>query len=262
MNPLELFRQGQLSAAVQAAIDQVKNAPADRAKRFVLAELLAFTGDYDRADKHLDAASNINAPDMLALLQFRQVLRAEGARQQVFAEGRSPQFLSTPTEDSKARLEALLALRQNDAAGALAKLEAAETARPKVSGTCDGVPFEDARDLDDVLGPTLEVCTAKGTYFWVPFSQVVSLEFTPPERPRDVQWRKAKLVVKDGPDGEVFIPTLYIGTHLESDDALRLGKATEWRGEGQTPIRGIGHRQLMFDESVKPLLNIQSITFG
>jgi type VI secretion system protein ImpE len=257
----ELFQAGQLTPAVQAAVDGVKNAPADRTKRFLLAELLAFAGDLERADKHLDAIASPENADLLAVLQFRQLLRAEGIRQQVFAEGRSPNFLTNPGDQEKARLEALMDLRQGKAAAAANRIATADDARPKVSGTCDGNAFDDIRDLDDVVGPFLEVITAKGTYYWVPFSHLKSVDFHKPDRPRDVLWRKAKLVAKDGLDGDVFVPTLYVNTAKETDDELRVGRATEWRGQDGEPIRGIGHRQLLVGEDAKALLTISKLAF-
>src|SRR4029079_7339834 len=133
------------------------NHPTDRMKRYLLAELLAFSGDLDRADKHLDAIASPENADLLAVLQFRQLLRAEGIRQQVCAEGRAPGFLTAPGEQEKKRLEALLALRRGQPADAFAAIAAADDAREKVPGICDGVPFDDVRDLDDAVGPFLEV---------------------------------------------------------------------------------------------------------
>ncbi len=261
MTAQELFQAGKLTEAVKAALEAVKNAPADRMKRFALAEILAFSGDLERADKHLDAIASPENQDLLAILQFRQLLRAEGIRQQVFAEGRSPSFLTAPGEDEKKRLEALLALRKGNAAEAFGLLTAADDARAKVPGTCDGTPFEDIRDLDDIVGPFLEVITTKGTYYWVPFTHIQSVEFHKPERPRDILWRKAKLVARDGLDGDVFVPTLYVNTAKEADDELRVGRATEWRGNDGEPTRGIGHRQLLMGEEAKPLLTLSKLAF-
>src|SRR5262245_15791959 len=137
MTAHELFQAGKLTDAVKAGLDAVKNAPADRMKRYLLAELLAFSGDLERADKHLDAVASPENADLLAVLQFRQLLRAEGIRQQVFADGRSPGFLTEPGEQEKKRLEALLALRQGKPADAVAALAAADDSRAKVPGTCD-----------------------------------------------------------------------------------------------------------------------------
>ena len=50
----EAFKAGKLADATAAAIEQVRNNPADRGKRFFLAELFVFAGDLERADKQLE----------------------------------------------------------------------------------------------------------------------------------------------------------------------------------------------------------------
>ena len=52
-----------------------------------------------------------------------------------------------------------------------------------MAGTCDGRPFEDSRDLDDLTSCVLEVLTSDGSYYWVPIADVESIEFRPPARP-------------------------------------------------------------------------------
>src|SRR5271168_354881 len=53
----ELFHAGQLTAAIEAANAAVRNNPADFTKRLLLAELLVFAGNLQRADVILDAAA-------------------------------------------------------------------------------------------------------------------------------------------------------------------------------------------------------------
>ena len=77
-----------------------------------------------------------------------------------------------------------------------------------MAGTCDGVEFEDLRDLDDLMAPLFEVLTSNGKYYWVPIEQVELIEFRPVVRPRDLLWRRVRMVVKDGPDGEVYFHPL------------------------------------------------------
>src|SRR5438067_2530028 len=53
MNSLELFRSGKLNDAVQALGAELRSNPLDAKRRTFLFELLCFSGDYDRAEKHL-----------------------------------------------------------------------------------------------------------------------------------------------------------------------------------------------------------------
>ncbi|MEI7815483.1 MAG: type VI secretion system accessory protein TagJ, partial [Coriobacteriia bacterium] len=73
------------------------------------------------------------------------------------------------------------------------------------------------------------VLTSTGKYYWIPLEAVELAEFRPPERPRDLLWRPTHMVVTDGPDGEVFLPTIYPLTFANGDDQLRLGRGTDWR---------------------------------
>ena len=68
--------------------------------------------------------------------------------------------------------------------------------------------------------------------------RVEIIEFHDPLRPRDLLWRARQMVVRGGPDGEVFLPVLYAGSHANPDDRIRLGRMTDWRGgEGRTGPR-------------------------
>ena len=136
-------------------------------------------------------------------------------------------------------------------------LDQVEEQRPKVSGSCDGRPFQDLRDLDDLTSCVLEVLTSDGRYFWVPIADVVSIEFRDPSTPRDLLWRNVILTVRDGPEGEVFLPALYAGTEAEADDGLRLGRATEWKGGDGTPVRGVGQRTFLVGDDSATILETQ-----
>src|SRR5262249_5809527 len=157
---------------------------------------------------------------------FRQLLRAEQARQQFYTEGRLPEFLGEPTPVLKLHLQASIQIRDGQPQEANRLLQQAEEQRPRPAGGCNGQPFADVRDLDDLTAAFFEVYTSNGKYYWVPVEQVELVEFRKPARPRDLLWRRAHMIVRGGPDGEVFLPALYAGTSREADDKLRLGRAT------------------------------------
>ena len=256
------FKAGNVQAAVTAAVDHVRNSPADRAGRFALAELLAFAGDLERADKQLDVlGTNPDAGDMMAVLMLRQLLRAETARREVFARGRAPEFLTPPPPAVRSLLEGLIRVREGNSAEAAKFLHEAEEARPRVTGTLDGVAFDDFRDLDDLTGPVLEVMTGHGKYYWVPVETVAAVEFQPPVLRCDLLWRRAKLLVRGGPEGDVFVPCLYAGSHADPDDGIRLGRKTDYRGGDGEPTRGYGLREFLVGEDVKPIMELGRLEF-
>ena len=261
MNASEHFKAGQLAEAITAATAVVKANPGEGSSRFLLCELLCFAGEFERADKQLDAISEIDPKSLPVISLFRQLLRAEQARLQFYTDGRVPEFLTLPSEQSQLRLQASILIREKDLAGAAKLLEQAEEARTQVSGECDGQPFDDIRDLDDLTASFLEVLTSTGKYYWIPFDTIDSMEFPPIERPRDLLWRQVHMIVRGGPDGVVYIPTLYTGSTTDPDPLLRLGRATDWRGGDASPVRGIGQRMLLVGDSEKSILGIQNIQF-
>jgi type VI secretion system protein ImpE len=262
MNANDLYKQGNLKDAVTAALDEVKQQPTDGARRTFLCELLCITGDLERADKQLDALAHQQPEALMTLSLFRQLIRAEQARQQFFTDGRLPEFIDQAiTPDMGRHMEAAILMREKKPAEAAALLATADEARPQVKGVCDGKPFDELRDLDDLTSSFFEVLTSTGKYFWIPFERIESVEFRAPERPLDLLWRGAHMIVRNGPDGEVYIPTLYAGSAAEPDDNLRLGRATQWHGDDGAPVRGVGQRVLLVGEDDKSILEIQSLTF-
>ena len=258
----ELYKSGQLAEAIAAAGDEVKRHPADTGKRGFLAELLCFAGDFERADKQLDAISQTDPQTAVGISVFRQLLRAERARQQFHAEGRLPEFLGQPSPQLQRRLEASIRLREGQPAEAAAMLDEAEEQRPTLPGSSGGVPFDDIRDVDDLTAPLFEVLTSTGKYFWIPMERVETIEFHDPVRPRDLLWRRVHMVVCGGPDGEVFLPALYAGSHASEDDRIRLGRMTQWRGGEGTPVQGLGQRLFALGDQDAGIMELKQITIA
>ena len=254
----ELFKAGKLDAAVAAANDAVRKAPTDLGPRLLLAELLLFQGRLDRIDTLLDAAAQLEPAAAVGVAEFRQLLRAEIWRRQMLTEGRVPEALGEPTKAQRAALAAVVALREGNTDEAAAQLAQAEADRPHPAGTMNGEAFDDMRDADDLLGGSLEVLSTTGKYFWVPFERIVSMQPHPPQRPRDLFWRRATLQVKDGPTGEIYLPALY-DTPADADDQLRLGRATDWiEGPGGI-VRGVGQKIVIVGEEGVPLLQLGAV---
>src|SRR4029450_2243686 len=106
-----LFREGNLAGALTAANAAVRRAPTDIGARVLLAELLAFSGNIERADVVLDACADLDPTAAIVVAEFRQLLRGETARRQLFSEGRVPEFLGEPTAAQRSALGAIGALR-------------------------------------------------------------------------------------------------------------------------------------------------------
>lgn len=261
-----LFRAGKLDPAIAAANAAVRSRPADPAARLLLAELLLFTGNLERADVILDAAAQLDPKAAVAIAEFRQLLRAETARRQCAREGRLPEFLGEPTAVLRAALLAALALRKGEDAEAARHIAEAEALRPPVAGVLarpEGEQrFDDFRDADDLHAGFFEVLTTTGKYFWIPTERVAEIAFHPPRRPRDLAWRRATMTVRDGPDGEVYLPALYDCDGPEVADELRLGRATDWIGAEGEPVRGIGQRIFLIGEEAHGIMDLATLRFA
>lgn len=262
MEALKLLNEGKLDEAVAAATDAVRNAPANTALREILCELFCLQGDLLRADKQADTILVQEPQAAVTASLLRQLIRAETMRQECWREGRVPEFIGEPDEVCKRTLASMVAVRAEDPAVAMEELNQLADGMPELSGTCNSIPFEGFRDLDDMLLGVMEVLTSTGKYFMVPFSRIVSAEFAPVARPRDLLWRQCEMTVEDGPHGVVYIPSLYIDTDQSEDSPLRLGRATEWIETPEHPVRGLGQRLFAAGDLEIGVMDIESLTIN
>jgi type VI secretion system protein ImpE len=239
MTASDLFQAGQLQAATDAQVQKVKAHPADQAARFFLFELLLFAGDLDRARKQLDALRYDKPENTAAVEAFRNALASEQARRDVLAGKARPRFIKDVPPHAELRLQALAAYGNGDLPLGNALLERANAEAPTVRGTLNGQPVEGLRDADELFGTILEVF-AGGQYVWAPLEQVESVSMNPPGHPRDIILRPAQLVINEGPTGDVLLPALYPGSFTHPDEAIRLGRVTDWPADDGGPARGAG----------------------
>jgi type VI secretion system protein ImpE len=262
MNSQVHFEAGQLGDAVEACAAELRQEPTNARRRFFFAELLCFQGEWERADKQLEMLQQQDPKHAVHTTLLRQLIRAEMARHEVFTQGRVPDFIVEPSPSLVLHLRALVSLRDGDVQAAKALLADAESQRAAVGGYCDGTQFDDIRDLDDLTAAFLEIVTAAGQYYWLPFELVSSLDFSPPKRPRDLLWRPVHLELHGKPSIDGFVPTLYVGSSESGHDELRLGRATKWSDADAGPVRGSGLRMVLLGEEDKTILEIGSIRFG
>lgn len=257
-----LFRAGKLTPAIEQAGLAVKKSPGDFPARLLLAELLLLSGNLERADVILDAASQLDPSAAVVVAEFRQLLRADTARRQLRRDGRVPEFLGEPTPPMREVLAAMVALREGDLAAAGRHAAEAEALRPRVGGREGEAAFEDFRDVDDLCAGFFEVLTTTGKYYWIPTERVASVEFQAPRRPRDLAWRRASMSVTDGPDGVVYVPAIYGCDEADLADDYRLGRATDWRQEDGGPVRGVGQRTFLVGEDARGIMDLTVLSFG
>jgi len=258
MSAQEHFAAGRLAAAIEAQVQAVKSAPLDGGKRTFLFELLAFAGELDRADKQLAAIGAEASEKGWAASVYQNLLAAEQMRRSVFAGSKRPEVFLTAPEFLTKRFEAVGHLASGQAAAAAEALQASDAATPLVRGTLNDKPAIGLRDADDLLAPVLEVMVLRD-YIWVPWSQIKELEVEAPGHPRDLLWCPARLVLSDGEQRRCYLPALYPGTHVAADDALKLGRLTDWRvPDDDGPVRGVGQHLLAAGDSDFGLLEVRT----
>ena len=261
MTPGELFQSGKLQEAIEASFGIVRKEPTDAGARYLLSEFLCVAGELERADRQLDTLAKQSTEATPRVSLIRQLIRAETARRQYYSDGRLPEFLVDVSPSLRLYLDALVALRGGEEEEAAESLSQADAQRPRQSGICDGVAFNDLRDLDDLTASCLELLTSTGKFYLVPFELISSLEFLPPRRPIDWLWRQVNMKVENGPDGDVYLPAIYPKTYeIESGDDLRLGLSTDWIGDS-LPVRGVGERMLLVGDRDIPFHHLNHIQF-
>jgi type VI secretion system protein ImpE len=230
MKAEELLRAAKLDEAVDTLTAELRENPLDTKRRTFLFELLCFSGEYGRAEKQLEALSEQNQDRALGILLYRAALHAEKTRHDTFEKKK----FSTD-------------------GGRLSS---------QISGTLNGKPFQSLADADPRIGPRLEVFAA-GDYLWLRLEHLAELEIDPPKRLRDLLWMPARL--KTGPAfqgqnlGEVLLPALSPFTSQHPDDAVRLGRSSEWCQDEAGEISPYGQKMLLVDGEEFPLLEVRKL---
>jgi type VI secretion system protein ImpE len=233
MSVQQLFQAGQLDEAVKALTAEVRDNPTDAKRRTFLFELLCFAGDYARAEKQLDVLSQGGPQSEIGALFYRGALAAEKTRQEMFEKQEYPKT-------------------------------AGSTAGIRANGTINGASFRNLADSDPRIGSNLEVFVA-GSYMWIPFSLLSSIQIQPPKRLRDLLWLPAVVRTSaafQGRElGEVLLPVLNPFSWRSEDQAVRLGRATAWDEDASGEAAPKGQKMLLADDQEWPLLELRDIQF-
>jgi type VI secretion system protein ImpE len=256
----ELLNASALQAAINEQTGKVKANPTDTRQRTFLFELLLFAGDWERAERQMEAIAHQGMEAGLGVQVYRDNIEAERSRRRLFSDGLHPHFISEPPAYVDLHLNALNRLREGNLGEARETLDQAEEERPAIKGTLNGRPFFDFRDYNDLVGPVLELIV-KGQYTWLPFEQIKRLEIAPPKNLRDLMWTPARIETTDGTSGEVYIPSLYEGSYTHPNDQVRLGRMTDWTDVGDGVYLASGLRVFLVDGEDKALLEAREIEF-
>ncbi|WP_394777793.1 type VI secretion system accessory protein TagJ [Undibacterium sp.] len=264
MSAVESLKSGNLQEALQSLQQEVRQHPADAKRRVFLFQLLVVLGQWERAMTQLTVIGDLDANAMPMVHAYREAVRCEVLRQEIFEGKRSPVVFGDPEPWVAQLLEALRLGATGDFHNSQIAREQAFAAAPGVSGTIDDQPFEWIADADPRLGPVFELI-ANGKYYWIPMHRISSLRIEAPADLRDNVWMPVGVNLVNGGELVGFIPTRYPlpsvpGTAV--DNSLLLARRTDWSEPAPGLFWGSGQRMFATDEADYPLMEIRSITFA
>ena len=260
MDATEYLRGGDIDAALKALQAQIRSEPANAKLRVFLFQLLCVNGDWDRALSQLNIAGELDAGTLGMVQVYREGLRSEFLRREIFAGRKAPLIFGDPERWVALLLEALRLTGEGEAAKGQALRDEAFEAAPTSSGKMNGTPFEWIADADPRLGPMLEAIVA-GRYYWIPFARIAEMRIEEPKDLRDLVWTPAELKWSNGGDAVALIPTRYPGSEAHPDPNIRLARRTEWEELGKHGLVGVGQRLWATDVEEYPLLEVRQLNF-
>jgi type VI secretion system protein ImpE len=236
----ELLRNGDVAGARAALVDIVRSKPGDEQARMFLFQLLAVSGEWDKANTQLQSLAQLSAEAGMLAVTYPQAIEAEKLRAEVFAGKQAMPLLMGQETWAAGLAESISLMAKGDFAGAEAARDAAFEQAPDTPGTCDGIAFDWIADADGRFGPAFEAILG-GKYGLVPFDQVTGITSEGPCDLRDIVWYPVQIAFRNGQSAAAFIPARYPGSEVDEDVAIRLARATGWadRDWGQ---QGSGQR--------------------
>ncbi|HVT79975.1 MAG TPA: type VI secretion system accessory protein TagJ [Phycisphaerae bacterium] len=253
----ELLGQGKVAEALAALTGEVRAAPNDSKLRVFMFQLLAVTGQWDRAVTQLKVCTDQDDKTLLMAQVCGPALAAENLRAEIFAGKRQPLILGEPEEWIGELLQSNKHFAEGHFEAARELRGKAFEAAPATGGTINGEAFEWISDADQRFGPMLEAIV-DGKYYWVPFSRLKEITIEPPSDLRDLVWLPAVLKLSAGAEKVALLPVRYPGTEKSADGAALLARKTEWAERGDLSV-GIGQRLLATDAVEVPLLEVRKV---
>jgi len=254
----EHIKAGNLEGALADLQDQVRKQPADAKLRIFLFQLLSVMGRWDRALTQLQVAGEMT-PTALPMLQtYREAIRCEILRAEVFAGKRTPLLFGKPDEWMALLMEALKLGADEKYTEAQGLRDRAFEAAPTTAGSVDDQPIAWLADADPRLGPMLEAIV-NGKYYWIPFSRLREIRIEKPTDLRDVAWTAVNLLLANGGEAVGLVPTRYPGSEAATDPRLVMARATEWVEHPAETFFGLGQRLLATDQGEVGIMDIRSI---
>lgn len=256
MNAKDLIKAGQLSAARSELIEAVKSSPNDLNSRTLLFQVLAFSGEWQKARHHLEIIADQEASRGAGINTCLNLIEAETERLEVFSYKKQPSFLPA----APAYVELYESARQNladrDLNEARSIMDQIKDQIPEISGTLNGKPFVGFSNTDTQLSFFLEAFVHEH-YVWLPFEALRELSMPEPKTMLDLLWASARVTTRDGLTLNCYLPVLYPDSFRHEDDRLKMGRMTDWTDLGAGFNQGVGQHVLQVGDEDIGLLEIR-----
>ncbi len=254
-------RDGDLQSSLRLLQEQIRQQPARSDLRVFLFQLLSVMGQWERALTQLNVAADLDAKTLAMAQMYREAIRCELLRADVFAGKTSPVVFGQPEEWLALLIESMLVHGRARPSEAQALRARAFESAPATTGSLDGQAFEWIADADMRLGPVCEA-VINGKYYWIPFERLARIDLEAPVDLRDVVWMPAHFEFANGGDAVGVIPTRYPGSENAEEAALSLARKTVWREDAPDVYSGIGQRILATDSGEHPIMDVRAILLG
>jgi type VI secretion system protein ImpE len=281
MSAYESLLSGDLGSALTALFDEVRNEPEQPRHRIFLFQLLSIVGEWDRALTQLNVARDLDPTAGVMAQAYQEILQCEALRRQVFDGLRTPLIFGDPEPWLAQLVEAMRLAGEGQADAAYELRQQALQEAPASAGhlsvripsgstpgetggeedAVDEVGFEWLADGDTRMGPVLEMIV-NGRYYWAPLHRISEIVIEPPSDLRDLVWTPAQFRWANEGEAVGVIPTRYVGSEANEEDAIRLARKTCWDQTGPDAYEGLGQRVFMTDLGEYGLLDIRRITLG
>ncbi len=257
----ELIKSGPLTQVREKLVAAIKGSPADQSSRFLLFQVMAYMGEWDKARRHLEIIAAQDPSQQAGVQVYLNLIQAETERLEVVHNKRSPDFLPESPAYLEIYKDACQKLSEGQFKAAKAGFLEIHNRRPFASGTLNATEFSGFQGTDTRLFCFLEAFVHE-RYILLPFEFIRELTLAPPVSFLDLLWASAQITTWEGLTLNCFLPVLYPETFLQADDRLRRGQMTDWKALGEKIYQGMGRHVFQIGEEDVGILEIQQIIFN
>ena len=260
MDAKDLIKAGRLSEARKQLTEEVKAKPGDSGRRTLLFQVLAFCGEWDKAERHLDAIGARDVAAEVGVQVYKNLIHAERERTEVYKVKRRPSFLPKTPTYLETYYAARTKLGEEKIDDAKTLFHQVDAQRPVISGTMNGKRFTGFKDTDIFLSFFLEAIVHE-RYVWIPFETIRELAVSAPKTLFDLLWIRARITTWEGLTMNCYLPVLYAASFLHEDDRVKLGRLTDWTSIGGPFAKGMGQHVFQVGEEDMGILEIREALF-